>query len=256
MATARTIIGQALRLLRVVYNPGQTASSVEEAEGLIVLNNLLDSWSTERLLIPYVGFTRYTLVAATASYTIGPSGGTLTGPRPIRIDAAGIVQLAYNAGSGDFREALEVIPEKDWVAIKDKTATADIPKKLYYAPTIASNLGTIYLWPIPNVSSATSLELSAWIALVSFADQTTDVPLAPGYQRALIYNLALELKSSMRGPELPLTEVQEIGRSAVESKEYIRQLNSLMVPTDPDLAIPPVTNVEFAPVPSVTTRGA
>jgi len=249
--TGGTIITNALRELKVLRFPGQTPATEEAADGLTALNNLCDSWSAERLLIPYVSFARYVLVAAKYIYSIGLAGGDLTGPRPIRIDAAGIVQLAYNSGAGDFRTPLEIVQEKDWVAIKDKTATADVPSKLYYAPTITGNLGTLYLWPIPNVVSSTDLELSAWAALASFPDQTTDVPLATGYARALTMNLCIELASTMPGAEL----TQAIATQAEESKRYIMKLNSLMVPEPTgDIAIPPATDVEFRPVPS--TLGA
>ncbi len=243
--TAGAIIYDALGRLHII-RPGQTAASTELSDSLTTLNNLVDSWSTERLLIPFVSFARYALVADTPSYTIGPAGADLTGPRPIRIDAAGIVQLTYNGGAGDFREPLELIAEKDWVEIKDKTATADIPRKLYYAPTVAGGKGTLYLWPTPNVTSSTDLELSAWAALASFVDQTTDVPLAPGYGRALGANLAIELSSRMPGAVLDQATIAE----AQESKAYIMKLNSLMVPTSPDIAIPPVTDVAYQPVPS------
>jgi hypothetical protein len=242
--TAGTIIANALRELKVLRWPGQTPATEESADGLTALNNMIDSWSTERLMLPYASFSRYPLIAAQAVYTIGPSGANLTGPRPIRIDAAGIVQLAYNSGAGDFRTPLEIIPETAWVAIADKTATSDIPLKLYYAPTPGT--ATLYLWPIPNVSSATSLELSVWAALAAFPDQTTDVPLATGYARALVFNLALELGSTMPGADL----TQAVVSNAQESKQAIMKLNSLMVPDMPDEAIPPATNVEFRPVPS------
>jgi len=248
--TAATIIYNALRELKVIRWAGQTEATEEAADGLAALNNLVDAWSTERLLIPYVSFTRYTLVASKSTYSIGPAGGDLTGPRPIRIDAGGIVQLAYNSGAGDFRTPLAIIPEKDWVAIKDKTATSDVPEKLYYAPTITGNLGTLYLWPIPNVVSATDLELSAWVALASFPDQSTDIPLANAYARALTFALAVDLASTMPGAEL----TQAIVSAADESKRFIMKLNSLEVPETPDVAIPPATDVEFRPVPS--TLGA
>lgn len=246
--TAGAIIYDALGRLHVI-RPGQTAATQELSDSLTTLNNIVDSWSTERLLIPFASFPRYVLIAATPSYTLGPAGGTLTGPRPIRIDAAGIVQLAYNSGAGDFREPLEIISETEWVAIKDKTATADVPKKLYYAPTIAGGLGTLYLWPTPNVTSATSLELSVWAALASFPDQATDVPLPPGYGRALGANLAIELSSRMPAAVLDQATVAE----AAESKSYIMKLNALMVPTSPDMAIPPATAAQYRPVPSALT---
>jgi hypothetical protein len=244
--TGGTIINAALRELKVLMHPGQTPAPEEQADGLLSLNNIVDEWSTERLLVPYVSFARYALVGAKPTYTIGLTGGDLTGPRPIRIDAAGIVQLAYNGAGADFRSDIAVISERDWVAIKDKTATADIPTKLYYAPTLTGYLGTLYLWPIPNVISATSLELSAWAALASFPDQTTDVPLAPGYAHALIYALAIDLAPAM--PTAQLT--QTIMDNAAEAKRSIMKLNSLLVPPNPDIATPPATDVQFMPVPA------
>lgn len=247
--TAGTLIYEAMERIRCL-RPGQTAATTETADALAALNNLLDSWSTERLLVLFVSPSRYALTAAQAVYTIGPTGANLTGPRPIRIDAAGIVQLAYNSGTGDFRTPLDIISERDWVAIADKTATADVPKKLYYAPTIASGWGTLNLWPIPNVSSSTDLEISAWVALASFPDLTTDVPLAPGYARALATNLAIEIAPRMPGSQLDQATIAE----AQESKAYIMKLNALMVPDSPDIAIPPATDSQFRPVPS--TLGA
>lgn len=241
--TGGTIITAALRLIKIIRFSGQTGATEELADGLAALNNLVDNWSTERLLVPVVGFNSFPLTAATPTYTIG-TGGAINTPRPIRIDAAGIVQAAYNSGTVNFRTELKLLRESEYVAIKDKTATADIPEKLYYAPGVA--LGTIYLWPIPNVSSATNLELSAWTALASFPDQTTDVAIAPGYARALIYNLAVELQSEFPDSEL----TKEDAAIAVEAKRSIMKLNGLMVPEMPDLATPPATDAYFMPRPA------
>jgi len=244
--TSTAIINNALRLLGVIRT-GQTAATAELADGLAFLNQLVDNWSTERLLLPFATFVRYALTAAKSTYTIGPSGAPdITAPRPLRVDAAGIVQLAYNLGSADFRSPLDLLSEREWVAIRDKTATADVPKKLYYAPTVAN--GTLYLWPIPNVSSATSLELTAWGALVAWPDLTTDEPIAPGYERALVYNLALDMGDKLFGSQVG----DVIANGAREAKASIMKLNSLMVPETPvDVATPPATDVQFQPVPAV-----
>ena len=241
---AQDIIYEALRLLKIVRFPGQTASTVEQADGLIFLNNLVDSWSTERLLLPVVGIAPYSLVSGQSVYTIGPSGANLTGPRPLRIDSAGIVQQSYNSVSVSFRYPLKLIAETEYVAIRDKTASGDVPQVLYYAPAIPN--GSLYLWPIPNVVSATQLELSAWTPLATFPDLTTDEPLAPGYARALAYNLAIEMGGQMEGATL----TQETVNSAMEAKAYIMKLNSLMVPSAPDVATPPATSAAFEPIPS------
>ena len=241
---AGAIIYDALGRLHVI-RPGQTAAPQELSDGLVALNNLVDSLSTDRLMIPYSTTARYALVAFTAGYTLGPSG-TLVGPRPIRIDQAGIVQGVYNYGASDFRSPLEIIDEKGWAAITDKTATSDIPLKLY--PVATPTSFSLSLWPNPNVSSTTDLELTFWAALSSFPDQSTDVPLNPGYARALGALLAIELSSRMPACQLDNATVQE----AAEAQGAISKLNSLMIPEEPtDIAIPPATDTAFRPVPSV-----
>lgn len=246
--TGYVLISSALRLLKVLKWPGQKAAPEELADGLTFLNNLLDSWSIQRILIPVVDWSVTTLTAGQYEYQIGPSAPSpFNIARPIRIDAAGIVQASSTVGTVAFRTPLKIISQKEWVEILDKTTTADVPEKLYYGPEVP--LGTLWLWPIPNCVTATELELSAWTALASFPDSTspgTDVPLAPGYARALIYNLALDLESTMPGAVLDAADA----KAAQEAKQYVMELNSEMVPQLPDTAIPPLTSAPFEPVPS------
>ena len=175
--TGGICVNGALELIKVI-RPGQTPATSESTEALAILNRLVDSWSTERLLIPVVGSATYALTAAQGVYPIGlTAAAPFNVARPIRIDAAGIVQTLFNAGAVNFRSELDLITERDYQALMDKGATADVPQKLYYSPGLAN--GTLYLWPIPNVVTATSLELSTWTALSSFPDLVTDVAVAP-----------------------------------------------------------------------------
>lgn len=235
----------ALRVLKIVRFPQQTPSPDQLADGLTFLNNMLDSWSTQRILIPYTSLTTYALTAATAAYPIGPTAASpFNVPRPIRIDAAGIVQAASGVY---YRTPLKIVSQKEYAEILDKTTTADIPEILYYSPSFGN--GTVTVWPIPNVSTSTLLELSAWAALPAFPDSVspgTDVPIAPGYARAIIYNLAVEMEPSMEGATLDAADA----KTAAESKQYIMELNSEMVPQVPDGAIPPLTSAPFEPVPA------
>ena len=241
--TSTAIITAALRILTVVRTAGQTPSSVELSDGLTMLNAYVDSCSTERLLVPVVGSNQYPLSANKASYTIGISGSPdINAPRPLRIDTAGIIQTSYNSGSVVFRRELKIISESEYQAIPDKTSSGDVPEKFYYAPTVPN--GTLFFWPTPLVVSGTSVEISGWTPLTQFPDLTTDVPIAPGYDRFLIFNLAVELAPQMPGAVL----TQETLASAAEAKRYIMKLNSLMVPVEPDGLIPPATNAEFEPV--------
>ena len=238
--TGGTCVNGALELIKVI-RPGQTPATSESTEALAILNRLVDSWSTERLLIPVVGSATYALTGAQGVYPIGlTAAAPFNVARPIRIDTAGIVQTLFNAGAVNFRSELDLITEREYQALFDKGATADVPQKLYYSPGLAN--GTLYLWPIPNVVTATSLELSTWTALSSFPDLVTDVAVAPGYQRALTTNLAVELMAAYPAASLDPTTAA----MAQESKAYIMKLNSFMVPEmDFDLATPPLTNVQF-----------
>jgi hypothetical protein len=243
MPTAQQIITSALLQLGVV-RVGQTPASTELDNGLLALNRLLDSWSTERLLIPVVGANFYSLSGSQASYEVGPTATDFPGTRPIRIDSANFVQQQMSAVTVSFSSPLQLISESDYFAIVDKTATSDIVEKLYYAPSLPN--GTFYLWPIPNVTSPCQLQVNAWTPLAEFPSLGTSVPLATGYERAIVFNLATNLQPDMVGSQL----TPETIAIAQESKAYIAKLNALMLPESPDVAIPPSTTPLFEPVPA------
>ena len=242
MATGNSIINEALLQIGVI-RVGQTPASTESDEGLSALNRLVDSMSTQREFLPVVGATLYNMVGGKASYTVGNAiGADLNSPRPLRIDSANFVQTQYASGPAYFSAPLRLIYEGEYQAIVDKTATADIPEVLYYAPSMP--LGTFYLWPIPNVPSPCQLQANTWTPLASFPDLTTDIPLYPGLQRALAFKLAIELATAFPGTKL----TQETVSVASEASAFIAKLNTLMVPGTPDIATPPITGVQFEPV--------
>src|SRR4030095_5695647 len=82
--TPRTLISDAYRSL-LVTRPGQSTSDDAIDEAFRALNDLVDSWQIERLMIYNVERAVYPLAAGVASYTLGP-GGTLGRTRPPRTD--------------------------------------------------------------------------------------------------------------------------------------------------------------------------
>jgi hypothetical protein len=83
MATALDIIKRAMRLDRV-YGIGETPSADEAQACLDALNSMLDLWATQRLYV-YVNVTDViSLAASTASFTIGPTGTTVS-VRPVKV---------------------------------------------------------------------------------------------------------------------------------------------------------------------------
>ncbi len=226
--TAGIIITIALRLIGRLKEPGQAISTSEGTESLTMLNSMLDSWTTERLNVFSIsGPNAYNLVTGTSAYSIG-IGATLNAPRPLKIESAGI--LVPNQGStGSQRFPLRLITAAEFADIDEKTALSDIPDRLYYNPTVPS--GSLNLWPVPTFTTvAEQIELYTWLALAQFADLVTDVVFPPGYQRALTYNLAMDMLSLYPGAVLSDKAIQV----AAYSKEAIRALNNSLPGMEPE----------------------
>lgn len=208
MATAQVIIDRALRLISATAS-GESPTAQESTDGLISLNGMISSWQTEKLLVYAFVDTAFTLVASDGSYTVGPSGNFNLTPRPVKIEQA-FVRV------NDIDYGVDLIGRERWNAIVDKTSESDIPEYAYYEPTLST--GTLQLWPVPNAAS--SLHIITWQSVLEFADLTTDYSLSPGYERALAYNLAIEIS-----PEYQKQVLDVVMQTAVEAKATIKRVN-------------------------------
>lgn len=211
MSTARDLIKGSLRLLGVLAT-GENPSAEEQAEAFLALNEMLDSWSNEKLVINAKTREEFSLVAGTQSYTIG-TGGVFNTPRPLRIENA---MLEDQSISPTIEYPVDIINEDQWAAIQIKDLGAQLPTKLYYETT--SPLGVIYLYPKPT--AANKLVIYPWKPLTSFASVNTTVDMPPGYYKALRYNLAV-----MLSPEYGRPVDQMVLSEAMESKENIKRMN-------------------------------
>lgn len=210
MATAQTIIDRALRLIGAIES-GESGTAAESADGLIALNAMLDSWSNQRLMAYAMQTVSKAMVAGDASYSI-VSAGDFNAARPVK------VQRAYMT-IDDFDFPVEVIEEAEWYAIGDKTVTSDLVEKVWYNPTVASYTGTINVWPVPSATNTLTLVL--WVPLTALASLATTVTLPNGWERALAYNLAVEIAPEY-GKEASAT-VQKVARDSLAA---IKRRNS------------------------------
>lgn len=208
MATARDIINGALKDIGVLA-AGETASASEASESLSVLNDMLDSWSNESLVINAKIREEFTLVPSDSSYTMG-TGGQFNTTRPLRIENA-----AIKDGTTEFE--IEVINKDQYAEITDKSLASDYPTKVY--PNGTAPLETIQVWPVP--SAAKTLVLHSWKPLTRFTNLNTTVDLPPGYARALRANLGIELC-----PQFSRSASPELIAIASESKANIKRMNS------------------------------
>lgn len=223
MSTVSDVVKRSLRLIGAIA-VSETPTAAELQDGMQALNTMLESWSTEETSV--YGKTRevFTLVPSQSSYSMG-TGGDFNTTRPIKI-----IQMLWQDDS--VTPALEIpitmLTQREFADISVKNTEASLTWSAwvnYTHPTV-----TINLYAVPNV--ARKVVIYSWKALTSYSSLTTTVDLAPGYERAVVYNLALEL-----APEYGRQPASDVYRIAMESKENIERSNSepMIAQTDPAL---------------------
>lgn len=188
MPSANDFATRALQLLGVI-DPTESPSAEDALTAFNALNDWIDALATQRQSIFYTARTVKTLANGTATYTIG-SGGSINMARPLWIDNAGLI--INTADTYPVEVPIRVMTDDEWALRAQKTLPSSMLLGIYYDHNWSAGLGLIYVWPIPNVST-TQLVLYTPTALTEFADQSTDYTFAPGYRRAITFNLANEL---------------------------------------------------------------
>jgi hypothetical protein len=111
--TALDIIKRAMRICGVI-GQNETPTSSEADDGLVALNDMLDSWSTDRTYIYSILQENFPLSAGVVTYTIG-TGGTFNTNRPIAID-----NVFIRLNGADF--PVKEINSQDYNSITVKTS--------------------------------------------------------------------------------------------------------------------------------------
>lgn len=215
MATALDLIVRAYKALTVVGTSSATAPTTEQRnDGLTALNALLDSWSNDNLASYQVRENSFSLVVGTSSYTVG-SGGTVNTARPLQI-----IQ-AYLQDSGGNNYPLRIRTRDQWNLIGNRSSiiTSQIPTDCFYDP--AFPLGIFAVWPYPTATYTVFFDSYLAVATLSTLTDSLSMPL--GYERAMVYNLAVEI-SAMSGIALPTSGVN-IEKLASDSLAAIKRTN-------------------------------
>ena len=213
MTTALDIITGALRRINA-YAPGETLSTADANDALQLLNDLLDTWSTEHLTVYANAEDTATLTPGKPSYTIG-TGGDINVARPLRV--VQVFTRITTSGAGAIDYPCEEAASEQYLSIGLKSQPGPWPRMFFYNSTFP--LGTLYLWPVPTMAG----ELHLWCdnVLSQFATLTDVLSMPQGYARALKLNLALELAPEYK--KEPSALLVEQARSA---KAVIKALNS------------------------------
>lgn len=186
---------------------GDSATSTEDADHLIVLNEMLDSWSAKLGPILFETTDTLTWTSGQSSRTIGVSGN-FDVSRPVDL-----ISAFYRRDSiTDL--PIEIVTYKQYQAIIDKALSQSFPQQIAYNPTYASGLGTLFLWPVP--SSDTTILLTSRKPIAAIAALSDTVVLPPGHQKAIRYGLAVALapEYGVRLAEIP--EIVSEAKSALQ----------------------------------------
>jgi hypothetical protein len=218
MATYQDLVTASLKRIGVV-GAGQTPSPEDSSDALLRLNAMLDSFATERLFIPSITRTTWTIVSGTAAYTVG-SGGDVNIARPVFVSD---VRFIDTTPDPDLEMGLTMLTDDAYAVIPQKASTSSYPTAYYWNPTFASGLGTLTFWPVPT---STTLEGVIYhpTTLVQVAALTTTMLLQPGYQWFLQEQLAV-----FCAPEWGVSVPADLRESAREAKANIKRGNIRLV---------------------------
>jgi len=203
--TVQELIEGALRLCGL-----RISTDDQLDEGLEALNQMLNLWSAERIMVYAVTKESLTLTVGTGTYTIG-TDGTFDTVRPQKLIDA------YIRDSDDLDHWVDVsMTQNEYNAISDKTATGR-PEHLYYSSEYP--LGKIYFDLIPETEE--TFILDSWKQITEFASLEATVALPKEYEKALRFNLALDL-----APEYGVVLDKTIIQQAVLGKLIIENINA------------------------------
>jgi hypothetical protein len=159
-------------------------------DGLAVLNDLLETMSTESLSVYGQADKAFSTVPGQAVYTIGP-GGNWDTARPIDIDDA------FCTVSGvDF--PVKPWSQEDYNAVALKTQQQGIVERLLYVND--HPLGLVTLYPVPADTIPITLTMNR--ILTAVPDSATMLVYPPGYLLYMKHAMAV-LQAPDYGREVP-----------------------------------------------------
>jgi len=218
--TVRDLIEGSLRLLGAI-STGQNASAAEAADGLSSLNQMISSWSTNGLTVFKQTREEFDLVPSQSVYTIG-AGGNFNTSRPVDLNRAAI-QINGSEIPIDILQNQE-----QWADIISKSVTSSFPCAVYLDGSYPLN--NLNVWPVPSVS--TKLVLYSKKAITNFVSVNDVISMPEGYERALRFNLAVEM-----APEFNKEPSATTFAIAQESLGNIKRMNLKPVIVECDSAL-------------------
>ena len=209
--TAGDQINGALRLLGVLAE-GETPSAATSQDALTALNQMIDSWNTERLCVFSTQDQVFSWLPGFISRTLGPTGN-FVGNRPILLDDA----TYFKDPATGISYGIKIINQQQYDGIAVKTVTSTYPQVIWLNMSYPDI--EMYIYPVPTKTLEwhfISVDELTQPALLS-----TALAFPPGYLRAFRYNLACEF-----APEFGIEPPPTVSRIAMASKRNLKRINN------------------------------
>ena len=208
--TAGEQINRALRLLGILAE-GETPSASMSNDALMALNQLIESWNTERLSVFVTQDQVFEWPAGEISRTLGPTGDFI-GLRPILLDDA-----TYFKAPNGVSYGIKFINQQQYDGIAVKTVTSTYPQVMWINMGYPDVTLTVY----PRPTQVLEWHLISVQELTRPATLDTQMNFPPGYLRAFTYNLAMEF-----APEFGDEPSPQVQRIAMTSKRDLKRINN------------------------------
>lgn len=211
METAGDIINGSLRLLGVLAE-GEVPSAETSQDALRAMNQMIDSWNTERLSVFSTQDQVFMWPAGQLSRALGPSGDFI-GNRPVLLDDATYFK---DPGTG-VSYGIKFINQQQYDGIAVKTVTSTYPQVIFINMTFPD----IDMYVYPRPTRELEWHFISVEELTQPATLATTLHFPPGYLRAFRYNLACEM-----APEFGVEPSSQVRRLAMSSKRNIKRINN------------------------------
>jgi hypothetical protein len=209
--TAGDQINGALRLLGILAE-GETPSAATSQDALTALNQMIDSWNTERLSVFSTQDQVFSWPPNELSRTLGPTGD-FVGNRPVLLEDSSY----FKDPSSGISFGIKFINQQQYNGIAVKTVTSTYPQVIWVNMTYPDV--EMYIYPKPT--KVLEWHFVSVEELTQPATLATNLHFPPGYLRAFKYNLACEI-----APEFGVEPSPTVQRIAMTSKRNLKRINN------------------------------
>jgi len=203
MSTGTDIVTDALFAIGAM-GQGDSLQNADAQICLRRLNRMLDAWSTVKEMCFETFFDSFSLIGGVQGY----SSTLLSSGRPLEVN-----EIRVQLNNVDY--PVELIGDEEWSKIPYKLVQA-LPRKCWIDTGYPNN--TFNFYPIPEQTY--TCYVGERRPLTNAITLSTTISFPPGYEKALVDNLAVDVASTFGRQVSP-----ELMQMAITGRKVLRTIN-------------------------------